>query len=162
MTTEWTWRDIAAVWGAGLSTLIWLGRLLPIRPTFHLAPGERPLSDMTLRIVNPSRETILVRDIARIRLGGDREIIGLFTRKTPVCDIGRSGGLLVTVPGEGALDVKVNCIDAEKEPNARWIVIFVWRGGSWIFPLGLPVPVYISARRAALLNKGAQNEGAQQ
>jgi hypothetical protein len=42
-----SWRDAAAIWGAGLSTVMAVMRLLPSRPRFHVEPGERPISDLT-------------------------------------------------------------------------------------------------------------------
>ena len=62
MTTppEWSWRDVAAVWGAGLSTVLALSRLLIPRPVFHIEPAQKPAGDLLLSIVNPDRKMVLV------------------------------------------------------------------------------------------------------
>jgi hypothetical protein len=42
-------------------------------------------------------------------------------------------------------------MDQRARPNNRWLVFFGWQG-SWIVPVWVPVPVYVSTARAKRLN----------
>lgn len=146
-----TWRDIAAIWGAGLSTLLALGALLPSRPRFEIEPGEPPSSDLTLRISNPSTRHRLVRDVWRANLAGSSHSLGLYTRQTRLIDAGIAGSLNLLVRSGEEKVVQINCVEDRAGSCGRWLILFIWRG-NWLLPVGFPVLVYVSTRRAAKLN----------
>jgi hypothetical protein len=152
MTMDPAWRDFAALWGAGLSTLLVLAKLLPSRPRFHLEPGDRPSSDLTLRIINPSKNMRLVRELFRYQLSGSEKALGIYTGKTPLDLAGVPGSLLVAIKGEHEKEVSINCvINQDQTENNRWLVCFGWQG-QWIIPIWFPVLVFISTKRASRLN----------
>ena len=148
MTIDPTWRDVAAVWGAGLSTLLVLAKLLPSRPRFHLEPGYWPSSDLTLRIINPSKNMRLVRELFRFQLGGSQKALGIYTGKTPLDLAGVPGSLLVGIKGEEEKEVKINCIiNQDQTENNRWLVCFGWQAPSIIPPLVSCADVYFDETR---------------
>jgi hypothetical protein len=152
MTLDLSWRDLAAVWGAALSTLLVLAKLLPSKPTFHVEPGEKPITDLTIRIINPSKSMCLVRELFRLQLGGPQRALGVYTGRTPLEGAGVPGALLISIRGEEERAVMINCIiNQDVGENNRWLVCFGWQG-AWVIPLWLPVPVYISTKRAIRLN----------
>ena len=152
MTIDPTWRDFAAVWGAGVSTLLVLTKLLPSRPRFHLEPGDQPSSDLTLRIINPSKSMRFVRELFRYQLSGSQKAFGIYTGKTPLYLAGVPGSLLIAVKGEEEKEVSINCIiNQDQTENNRWLVCFGWQG-QWIIPVSIPAPMFISTKRATRLN----------
>ena len=152
MTIDPAWRDFAAIWGAGLSTLLVLVKLLPTRPRFHLEPGERPSSDLTLRVINPAKSMRLVRELFRWHISGSQNALGIYTGKTPLDQAGVPGSLLIAIKGEDEKSVRINCIiNQDRTENNRWLVCLGWQG-QWVIPMWLPVPVLISTRRAERLN----------
>jgi hypothetical protein len=92
--TGWmTWRDIAALWGAALSSLLFLERLFPARPLVRLEPGPYPSTSdpgLTVRIVNPSRDMLLVGNIRRFCVAGSATELGVYTRQTPMAEVGKN------------------------------------------------------------------------
>jgi hypothetical protein len=160
---ELTWRDIAALWGAGLSTLIVLTRLLPTRPLFFLEPRPRDDSttDAIIRIINPEKSMRLVRECYRWRLTGNGTVIGVFTRKSRLCDAGVAGTLLLAVKGESETTVKINCFkERDHKGTSRWLLCFTWRG-AWLFPIGIPHFVYLSTKRIEQLNAALPDDSEQ-
>lgn len=64
------WRTVAALWGAGLSTLLAITRL-PDPPILRLEPGSATASEprwLTLRVINDSKRALLVNGYWRIPL----------------------------------------------------------------------------------------------
>jgi hypothetical protein len=150
---ELTWRDIAALWGAGLSTLIVLTRLLPTRPLFFLEPrpGDDSTTDAIIRIINLDKSMRLVRERYRWRLTGKGRFIGVFT-KSRTDDAGKPGTLLLAVKGESEATVKINCFNAyDHKGTSRWLLCFTWRG-AWLLPISIPHFVYLSTKRVEQLN----------
>jgi hypothetical protein len=151
MTIDLSLRDVVAIWGAGLSTILLLLKVLPSRPRFHVEPGERQVCDLTIRIANPAKGMCFVRECWRIRAPRSERSLGVFTDKT-IADAGKTGSLWITIRSESEVTVKVNCLlNRDGGPKCRWLVIFGWQG-SWIVPLWVPVPVYVSTGRANRLN----------
>lgn len=153
MTIDPSWRDFAAVWGAALSTLIVLARIIPSRPQFEIEPGKPPISDLILRIINPAKNMRLVRKSFRMKISGGESAIGIYTGKSKINEIGVPGTLLFAIKGEDEREVMI-IFENDKAKNryGRWIVCFTWRGGGWLFPFAIPAFVYISTKRAARLN----------
>lgn len=135
-------RDIAAIWGAGLSTLLALSYFLPARPYFHLEPGE--MNDLRIRIVNPARDMVFVREWFRFRLGGSETALGVFSDGSRFEDMGRSGTVHVGIPGEGSGYITVNTL----KPGSIWLVVLRWRR-QWLLPIWIPKVVFLSGHRAA-------------
>ena len=152
MTIDPSWRDFAAVWGAVLSTLIVLARLIPSRPQFEIEPGKPPTSDLILRIINPAKSMRLIRECFRVKISGGGSVLGVYTGKSRMCDAGVPGTLLLAIKGEDEKEVMINCLsDKDQNGNGRWILCFTWRGG-WLLPFAIPAFVYVSTKRAARLN----------
>jgi hypothetical protein len=146
------WRDLAALWGAALSTFIFVARFIPSRPIFEIERGQPPTSDLTLRVINPSKSMRVIRERFRFKLSGKGHAIGISTGRSRTCDVGTPGTLLLAIKGEDEQKVEINCLnEADQGRNGRWLVCFTWRG-SWILPLGIPAFVYVSTKRAAELN----------
>jgi hypothetical protein len=153
-----TWRDVAAIWGAALSTLIVLVRLLPSRPMFFLEPGDRPSSDLTVHVINPAKSMRLVRERWRWKLTGSGSVIGVYTRQSRVDDAGVSGTLILAIKGESETVVMINCLNEHDQNGVgRWLLCFTWRG-SWLVPIGFPAFVYVSTKRAAQLNSAIRSD----
>jgi hypothetical protein len=152
MAMDLSWRDFAAIWGAGLSSLIVLARFLQARPRFKTEPGKLPTSDQILRIVNPAKNMRLIRERFRVKVSGDGCEIGIFTGKSRVCDLGVPGTLLFAIKGEDEREVTIIFANNKSlNVNGRWIVCFTWHG-DWLLPFPIPAFVYISTKRAAQLN----------
>jgi hypothetical protein len=146
-----SWRDAAAIWGAMLSTVMAVMRLLPSRPRFHVEPGEQPISDLTIRVANPSKGMCFVRELWRLPFPGTERPLGVYTGKTPMADVGATGSLWIAVKSESEVAIIVNCMDERSGPKNRWLLVFGWQG-SWFVPTWAPVPVFISTKRAKRLN----------
>jgi len=156
MTIDPAFRDVAAIWGAGLSTLILLAKLLPSRPLFLLEPGQPPTADLTVRIINPSKSMRLVRERYRWKLTGQGRVIGVFTRRSRLSDAGIPGTLVLALKGESEATVLINCLGDRDQPDVgRWLICFVWRG-SWMIPVGIPAFIFVSTARAKQLNAAIQ------
>jgi hypothetical protein len=158
--TDISWKDAAAIWGAGLSTLIVLTKLLPSRPVFLVEPGDAPVSDLTIRIINPAKSMRIVRERFRVKLWGRGTVIGVYSRKSRMMDAGVPGTLVLAVKGESETSVSVNCAtERDQQGSGGWLICFTWRG-SWLIPLGIPAFVLVSTKRAALFNAAIMdNEG---
>jgi hypothetical protein len=147
------WRDFAAIWGAGLATALALGKFLPARPRFHVEPGDKPVSDLTIRIINPAKRMCFVRELGRWHIGGPQKALGIYTGSTPMDQVGVPGSLFIGLKGEDEREVRVNCIiNNNLGENNRWLIWFGWQGG-WVLPVWFPVPVFVSTKRAAKINE---------
>lgn len=140
---EWSWRDFAAVWGACLSTVLALSRLLIPRPVFHIEPAQKPAGDLLLRIVNPGRKMVLVRRGWSVRLGSkDSEVRTLiYGPGTAENDVPPT---VLAIPSEGEERLLVEFFGVR--PSV--LTVFWWRR-SWLFSaIAVPVPVVLSKARA--------------
>ena len=154
--TDWTlWRDIAAVWGAALSSLLFLERLFPARPLIGLEPGPfQGTSDpgLTVRIVNPSRDMLLIGNVRRFRVAGAATELGIFTRQTPLTDVAKNPSPVVLyVRGESDAALSINFVG----PGA-WVLLIWWRR-TWLLSLWLPRLVLVSTALAMKINSGAKS-----
>ena len=154
---ELSWRDIAAIWGAGLSTFLALTKLLPSKPMFHLEPGDPPSSDLTLRIMNPGKRMLIVRERFRWRIAGAEDVLGIFTERSRLDQMGVPGTLVVAVPSEGETLVSINCLSRRvgAEADSQWLLVFAWSAG-WLLPLSIPALVYVSSKRARELDAASK------
>ena len=83
MTIDPFWTSVAALWGAVLSTVLAVLSIVPPRPRFHFEPGDQPISDLTVRIVNPAKRMRFVRELGRIRFpGSEKASLSVWTGKT--------------------------------------------------------------------------------
>jgi len=118
MTIDLSWRDVAALWGAGLSTFLAIVGILPSRPRFHVEPGDQPgtASDLTVRVVNPSKHMRFVKELWRLPFPGSEKGLGVYTDKTAPDDIMER--LWLAIKSESEATVNVNCIINRKRERA--------------------------------------------
>jgi hypothetical protein len=151
----WSIRDIAGFWGAALSTIIALAVLIPSRPRRTLLPGPYQGMDdggLTIRILNLSRNMLLIGSARRVRLKGNGSHgVGIYNRSSPLHQIGANPSPLVFyVPGEGEVDIFVNSL----QPGDSWLLVFWWRR-DWLLPLRLPLFIKVSRELQDQINEGS-------
>jgi hypothetical protein len=157
------WKDWAALWGAVLSTWLAAVRLLPDRPRLHLEPPEDAVSGRSMidgvevrdgkaviRVVNPGKRMVFVRDWKRIKLRGSVPTIALYTRKTGMNVAEIPGGLRLLLPPEEQTEV-----DALFEQEASWLLVFLWQQ-PWLLPVWLPIFLLVSGKRIKLYGEAAR------
>ena len=155
MTVNWSaWRDTAAVWGAVLSTFLFLERLLPSRPLIRLEPGPyQGQSDpgLTIRIVNPSSDMVLVGYARRFPIRGQSTDLGIYTRHSSIADAGKNPSPIVLyVPGADDASLLLTFVAA-----GTWVLLIWWRR-TWLLPIWLLRPIFVSSGMAAKINSGAK------
>jgi hypothetical protein len=155
---EISWRDMAAFWGAGLSTLIFLSQFFPSSPVIHVETGHPTGADLNLRIVNPSKRTVIIREFARCKLKrGQNKIVISRGHEANMNGNEAVGGIWAAIKGEDELICEVYGLNKVIQGCVtRWLIVFLWRGG-WPFPIWFPTFVFLSTKRATLLN--AANSG---
>lgn len=149
-----SWKDVAALWGAGLSTWLALTRLLPSRPRLHVEPPEDTFLNRTviegddvkfatavIRVVNPAKRMVYVRDLLRVRLRGSVNEIALHTGKSSLALSGRPGSLRLLLPPEAQTEA-----EAMFDEDTVWLVVFVWQQ-PWLMPVWMPVVLVVSGER---------------
>jgi hypothetical protein len=92
-----------------------------------------------------------VRELFRIHLTGKENALGIYTEKSKMHEVGRRGALWAYIEANGKKDVRINCVINKQSENNRWLICFTWQGG-WFIPVGIPVLVYISTKRAERIN----------
>ena len=65
------WKAVAAIWGAGLSTILAIAKVLEARPVFQLEPMNTLTGDQWYRIIvrNTSRYAILIKNLWSFQIG---------------------------------------------------------------------------------------------
>jgi hypothetical protein len=145
MTMDFSWRDVAALWGAGLSTWLAIVRSLPPRPRFYIEASNQAGADLIIRVVNPSKRTRLVKVLCRLRSLGTEPTLGVYIDPSEAQE-----PLRVAIKSEAEATITVNCLINRDRAGQKnyWLVIFGWQG-SWAVPwLWVPVPVFVSTPRA--------------
>ena len=156
MTIDPSLSTAAALWGAGLSTLLAVLSIVPSKPKFHVEPSSLSGEDLTVRIVNPAKRMRFVRVLWCFPFPGSEKTLPIYTdeilKESPLYDVGRRRPLWIALKSESEAMVRMNWIMKYPESlKNRWLVVFGWQG-SWIVPLWVPVPVFISTKRAERLN----------
>ena len=148
MTIDPFWTSAAAIWGAGLSTLVVVLSIVPSRPRFHVEPRSQRGDDLTVRIVNPAKRMRFVRQLCCWPFPGSEKTLPIHTDESP----GWLARRWIALKSESETTVYMTWVIGEPRPSNRWLVIFGWRG-AWIVPwIWVPVPVYVSTGRAKRLN----------
>ncbi len=145
---ELGWREIAALWGAGLSTVLAFLKFLPLAPQFAFEPetgtSSRPYCH--LKVSNPGKSTLYFRTWKRIALRGGKDGLQIATCYTPM-DKGVGTDARYAVGPNGELSFHV----IASVPEDLWLVIWSWHRG-WMLPLRLPCLMVISGARIGAIN----------
>jgi hypothetical protein len=151
---EWeTIKGIAALWGAVLSTLLFVDRVLA-RPVLRLEPGpDQGTSEpgLTLRVVNPAKIGLLIGHARRFHLRGGSAELGISTRQSPLNQI-------ATNPSPVALYVGAESdqtLNMTLLGRGTWLLVIWWRR-PWLLPMWVPAPLIISSDLAEAINDGAR------
>jgi hypothetical protein len=161
--THMEWRTFAAVWGAGLSTLLALSRiewpLVSFEPGSPLGRFDAP-AWVRIRIMNPSKRSLVVVGMGQVRLRRGSGRIEFFHER----DVGSNNDeagiqdikfaqrsydkeLRLYVPGEKSAVVRI----VTSMADGCHILVFWWHR-NWLLGRCLPLFVRVSARRARQIN----------
>jgi hypothetical protein len=160
------WRTLAAIWGAGLSTFLALSSLLPEWPLVTLEPGAPPRDFapawVRIRIINPSKKSLVVVRMSQISLRRSSEHLQFFrerdlkinTDEAVVQEIkfaqrAFDKELLAYVPGEKSAVVRIAAIIAD----GTHVLVFWWHR-NWLLGFNLPLCIRVSARVVRQINGG--------
>lgn len=140
---ELGWREIAALWGAGLSTVLALLKFLPLAPQFIFEPdgfGDKTRSCF-LRISNPGVSTLYIRVRGRFKLCWGDHALAIYARGTRMSDAEGTNSIYAVAPNE---EIRIEVLLTS--PDSRWLVVWSWHRG-WLLPLRLPMLTYFSGPR---------------
>jgi hypothetical protein len=135
------WRTVTAVWGAGLSTLLALQKLVPERPILALGParGSARPPYVLLQLTNPSQQPLFIVGCRQIRLSGPRQDYGVILDAplslhediARVIDAKARGGPgafpLIHVPPQGTVTLRISRIT---EHSGR-VIVLLWHRNWW-------------------------------
>jgi len=147
-----------AIYGAGLSTVLALVKLIPEWPIITLVPAAIPDVDVSLQIINPAKRPLFIdgstqfpRHKPRFRIFEQRsldtreEIARAFEERMGH----RPPGPRVFVPAEGTALLTVRGIEYEEER----LIVFWWHR-NWLFRhLRLPAIVRVSSNLVSIINR---------
>jgi hypothetical protein len=157
------WRTFAAVWGAGLSTLLALSRIE--WPLVSFEPGRPPTNLdsrvwVRVRIINPSQRSLVVVGISQFQRWHRRELIKLFRepeansnnteptiQEIKFSQYSYGNTLPLYVSGEKSVVVRI----AEITGDASHFLVFWWHR-NWLLGFRLPLFVRVSAHLARQIN----------
>jgi len=158
------WRtvaNVAGIWGAVVSTVLALAKLIPAWPVVTVVPQERPGDHplmVGLSVFNPSKRSLIIdgnRQFPRsARPYRFHERRGRNTRADLVLAFRQNLGpphleprLFVPAQGEAILDVS----GIEEAPEGRLIVL--WWHRNWLIRRRLPAWVRVSAELASAVDR---------
>jgi hypothetical protein len=167
-----SWQTVAAVWGAGLSSLLALSKLVPKFPlVFLTAPERDEIETAMLSVRNLSTRTLFIAGnwqfscptldlIEEYPLDRNDEIARAFAehdgqhQRRPALRIGNRTWVIrgstphLYVPPERTALVRVSGV---KEGSERLIVLWCYR--NWLIPLWLPICVRIPSELTELVTR---------
>jgi hypothetical protein len=148
-----------AIYGAVLSTILALAKIIPEWPVVTLVPADRPDDDspgVSLSVFNPAKRSLFIEGnkqfpgsapafhLRERRILNRREEItrAYVERLEPPRLTPR-----LFVPARGEAFLSVSGMDEAKR------LIVLWRHRNWLVPLRLPVFVRVSSSLASVVNR---------
>jgi hypothetical protein len=153
---------LLAIWGAGLSTILALAKIIPEWPVVSVAPAQRPddtPSSVTLVVFNPARRPLFIegnwqfpRDLPMLRIFEQRALEG-HREAARAIDERKHGFTMrlprVFVPAQGTAYLTVS----EVTEGTDRTIILRWHRNWLCRWLRFPVPVRVSSDLAAMMNR---------
>jgi hypothetical protein len=148
-----------AIYGAGLSTILALAKIIPEWPVVTLVPVDRPddyFPAVSLSVFNPAKRSLFIEGNRQFPRSApafhlrERRILNRREEVTRVYEERLEPPRLTPrlfVPAQGEAFLNVSGMDEAKR------LIVLWWHRNWLIPLRLPVFVLVSASLASVVNR---------